>query len=96
MEPFLSSAQLEESRKLAELQFTPAEIAMILGVNTKQYVLLCRTPDTPEHDRYHGGRLTTEIKLRKSIIDLALQGSSPAQTLVKKFLEERNAKYLDR
>ena len=96
MEPFLNSKQLEESKKLAGLQFTPAEIAMILGVNTKTYVLLCKTADTPEHDHYHGGRLTIEVKLRKSIIDLALQGSSPAQTLAKKFMEERNAKYLDR
>lgn len=56
----------------------------------------CENADTKEYLAFQKGRLEQEAILRKSILTLARQGSSPAQTLAKKIHEESAAKNLER
>lgn len=84
-------------KELAALFFTPQEIAIMLGVDDYDaFRILCLTPGTNEYNNFHAGRLEQDMLLRKSILTLARQGSSPAQTMAKNILDNSAAKMLDR
>jgi hypothetical protein len=61
--------QIEE---LAELQFTDSEIAVIMEIDVEELI----DRFGPSVDR---GRLKAEAEVRRSILKLAKQGSTPAQ-----------------
>jgi hypothetical protein len=74
----LSKNQLEEIEKLAALQFSPREVAIILQVDEE---------DFSDHVEIHGdvrlryqrGRLKASAEVRMAILTQAKNGSSPAQ-----------------
>jgi hypothetical protein len=74
----LSEEQIKEVEALAELFFSPEEIQLISGVQAED-------PDFKK--AYQRGNLKSEAEIRKSIIQLAKDGSSPAQTLAWKMVE---------
>ena len=74
----LSDEQFKEIEELASCFFTQEEIQEVTGIQE-----VCK--DFKKAMRK--GHLQSEYKLRKSIIDLAHDGSSPAQTLAVKMLE---------
>ena len=76
--------QAEQVREFATLQFTDSEISVIMGMNLP--FLLSNY--TQEID---AGRLLAEAEVRRSLLQMAKQGSSPAQN---KFME-LNAKAKD-
>lgn len=76
----LSDDQKAEIEAFAGCFFSPDEIHEITGVN-------------PQVDgfkeAFRRGSLISESEIRKSIISLAKSGSSPAQTLAWKMLEQQ-------
>jgi hypothetical protein len=80
--------QLMQVQEFAALLFTPAEILIILDLAAQPCDEFCTLLTTPEFTKaFDRGRLLTEAKVRKSILDLAAQGSGPAQMLADKMIE---------
>lgn len=78
--------------KMAELQFSNDEIALIVGVDREQMAseMLDEMSETYKH--VMAGRLRNEAEIRQVIIKLSKQGSSPAQTLLLKMMRDRERK----
>jgi hypothetical protein len=83
----MTSEQLAELEDLATSLMTTANLETIFGVPTGQFAQAI-LEGSPEGLAIMRGRLLTEAKLRKSIINLALAGSGPAQAMAKGFLDE--------
>lgn len=83
----LNDAELEQLQANASLMFTIKEIAIILQVDPAQLKYQVTTENTPEFASFQRGRLEAEGKIRKSIYDLALNGSSPAQSQFLQLIE---------
>lgn len=75
--------QIEEAKELARLFFTDEEIMEILEVS-------CLSPKIERAIR--ASRLLSEAKIRKSIVDLANNGSSVAQAYAVKMIESLKRK----
>lgn len=88
----LSDDILKDIRQLAGLFFSPAEIAVMLNLDEVELCKACRRPGTAAYLAYHAGKLEKEMIVRRSVIDLAGKGSSPAQTLVLKMIDQVNGK----
>lgn len=74
----LDEEQINEVEELAGLFFTEDEIREITGL----------TKNTPEFAKaMRRGQLKEEAAIRKGIMELAKAGSSPAQTLAWKLIE---------
>lgn len=80
--------QLNEVREYAGLLFAPKKIARILGVDEAAFLSDLNDESSEVSKAYDKGRLLTEAELRTSILRLAKQGSSPAQTLAIKLRDE--------
>ena len=73
---------LETVESMAELQFTPEEIAIIIDKNVDVF-------EKEEFEKaYFRGRLKAQADVRKSILQMAKQGSSPAQKEFQKLCED--------
>ncbi len=73
--------------------FSKEEIAVILEVDPAELVVLLQDQDNQAFRAFQRGRLKREAEIRKGIFDLAQVGSSPAQTLAIKLIQ--NAKIND-
>lgn len=81
-----------EIREMASLLFGPEEIAKVLGIEVNELVDSLAVTDHPAARAYAAGMLQTELELRRSILRLAKQGSSPAQTMSLKILDSLRLK----
>lgn len=79
----LSDAQLEMVEDLAGLFYTPKEIAIILEVDPEAFCTQIAAESGNTFKAYSTGYYRADIELRKSITESALQGSSPAQGLLR-------------
>lgn len=86
----LSEKQLAELEQMAGLMLPLEDIAICMGVSLPDLVDQIARENSPASIAFRRGSLTTEIKLRNSIIRLANQGSSPAQTLAMKLQDQFN------
>lgn len=79
----LTHEQIEEAKELAGCFFSEEEIMEIMELDKvgPEFQAACRI-----------GYLKSEAELRKSIFELARNGSSPAQTLAMKLLESHKRK----
>ena len=73
---------------LARLQFSPGDIAMVLDSDFDfdlKIELLAQLSEKAGdlYEQYNKGRLLGEYDLRRSIMIMATQGSTPAQSLMK-------------
>lgn len=88
----ITPSVLEEIEKLAGLFLSPKAIAIIIQMDYDDFVDALDDESTEIHKRYYKGSYEAEATLRQSIIKLANQGSSPAQEMVRKYVEkQRNA-----
>ena len=83
---------LAELEQYAGLMFTKKEIAAILEFSLSEFEELL-DHDDDAYKRFQRGRLKKDAEVRKSIFDLAANGSSPAQSFAWKLIE--NAKMDD-
>lgn len=85
---------LSEITGFAESFTSPADIALITGIDSEYLFGQLKIPDSKIRIAFNKGKLLSEAKLRKSIISIACQGSSPAQTLAIKLRDEMNMSML--
>lgn len=79
----LSEEQLTAIEELAGLFYTPMEIATIIEADSDEFESVVRAGRGAVFDAYYTGYYRADMALRKSITDSALQGSSPAQALLR-------------
>lgn len=83
----LSEEDLVQLEENAKLMFSIEEISIILNVKLDFLKFMITEPGSPEYLRFKKGRLEAEASIRKSIFDLANNGSSPAQTQMLALIE---------
>jgi hypothetical protein len=66
---------------------TRHQIALALEVDPEKLSAAIDNPKTNAHKAFFSGQLETEAKIRKSVIQLAIAGSAPAQALADKYIE---------
>jgi hypothetical protein len=84
----LEPTQLAELEQHAENMIKPSDIAIILRLDPQQFKLALRNPESEVHQAYQRGFLRTKSFINKSIITLAKHGSSPAQTMAQKLVQD--------
>jgi hypothetical protein len=82
----LTDEQAAEIAEFAELLFNDDDLAAILQVDPQTF----RIEMMKKHSQLYGivktSRLKKEAEIRKSIMDMAVRSSTPAQTLAMKYL----------
>lgn len=91
----LTKENLESIRELASCAMSIKEVAIILGVDEKEFKLLATDPTTEIYKAYKAGELETKAKINKAIVKMAERGSNPAQIMAKKLLEHTNIENQD-
>ena len=81
----LNEEQLHEVESMAELFFSPHEIAANLEVDADDFLAILQTENGPIYQAFTRGQLQTKMKLRDSILQAALNGSSPAQQMMREY-----------
>jgi hypothetical protein len=84
----LSESQLTELELYSSYMFTVEEIAVIIQVNPAELAGKIKDKASTPYLAFARGRLKMEAELRKSIFDLAKNGSSPAQSYAMKLIEK--------
>ena len=89
-----SAEQLKEVEEFAAKLMPPAEVAVIVGIPEEVFQTELMDADSEISLAYLRGQLLTKAEMHESIIKLAKQGSSPAQTLALKMLRDAEIKQL--
>ena len=92
----LNEDELKKIRELAGLFFAPKEIAIIMQLPTEAFCKTCQREGSAVYQSFLAGRLEQEALVRKSIVDFAKKGSTPAQTMALDLLKLSAAKMIDR
>jgi hypothetical protein len=74
------------------LFFSPTEVAAVLGVRKKEFLTALQDDTSAVYMAYFKGKYLSEAEIRRSIIQQAKQGSSPAQSIALKLIEENDNK----
>ena len=75
--------QLKEIESMASLFFNPEEIAINLEVDEADFLEMLLTKSGNGYTAYMKGRLKTDTDIRQAILQSALNGSSPAQQMMR-------------
>lgn len=81
----LTQEQLEEIESMASLFLQPDDIAVNIGVDPDDFTDLINTKSGPVYLAYFKGWMKTEVELRQSILQSALNGSIPAQQMMREY-----------
>ena len=81
----LTADQLTEVEEMAALFLSVCEIAINIEADSDAFDLCIKSEQGPVFTAYMKGVLRTKIALRKAILSSALNGSSPAQQMMKEF-----------
>jgi hypothetical protein len=84
----LSEEELQMIESMGSNGFTPAEIAEVLEINKTAFEHYFLDHDGVIYKRYRKGYLQAQLTLRERIMKDAKNGSSPAQTLMKKIFDD--------
>lgn len=84
---------LQQVEEFAGLMFSRDEIADIIDIDRQRFTEMVTDKEDDVQKAFRRGRLLREAQVRKSIFDLAGNGSSPAQAFAAKLIE--NAKMED-
>lgn len=90
----LTPEEIIKIEEFASQLFSPKEVAIIMGLEVDAFVLFMKM-DNLASRAYFKGKLLSESKVRKSIIELASKGSSPAQALAMELIKDSNLKHID-
>lgn len=83
--------KLKQLEELGELQFSYSECAIILGVNIEEFKEAI-VNNAKIKNTYEKGRLSASAAVRKSILQQAKQGSTPAQKQMLTLIENASKK----
>lgn len=84
----ITEKQFQTIEEMAATGFTPEQIAEVIEFPEDMFLILYKNQAGPVYKRYRKGFLEAEYRLRVRIFKDAGNGSSPAQTLAKKILDE--------
>jgi hypothetical protein len=84
----LSDVHLDKVKRMAAAAFSIAEIADVLELPVKDIKVAMNDEESPLFKAYRSGYLTRQLELRERIFKDARNGSSPAQTIAHKLLED--------
>jgi len=84
----LSEDQLSELEAMAKLMLSISDIAIILEVDEHAFRQVMEDKQADPWKRFQSGRMKSIAEVRKSIFDLAANGSSPAQTEAMKLIRD--------
>lgn len=87
--------QIKAIEDYSQLLFTPGEIALLIEVDKTELINDIKLKNNKAYKAFSKGKFSAEIILRKSIIELAEAGSSPAQNLLLKLKEESELKTIN-
>lgn len=79
---------LKEAEGYGELLFGVDQLAFNLGVKPERIRIALSTADDPLGIAIRTGRFRSEAELRRSILKLAKQGSSPAQEMAVRLIQQ--------
>lgn len=79
----LNEAELEVVMEMSALFYSPKEIAVALEVDPDAFITEVRSECGDIYRTYMKGYLEGDIGLRKSVMESALHGSSPAQAMMR-------------
>ena len=88
----LTDEQLGQLEEMAAALMPPADIAILLQIPYGKhdlFVQICKShKSTVIYETYQRGKLTTKLKLRSTVVKLAIAGSPAAEPLAQKFIKE--------
>jgi hypothetical protein len=90
----LTTDQINEVEQMAALLFSPKEVLIIIGV-FDQSRIVSQLTDKDFSLAYQKGKLKSEAEILKSIIELAKNGSAPAQMLADKIITQSKLNDID-
>jgi hypothetical protein len=83
----LTPEQIVQVQELAGLFYTPTELATIMELPLQDCEDAMSIPGNAFYKAYYTGYFTAEVELRKAVKKVALIGSSPAQTMLQKIID---------
>ena len=84
----LSEEQLKAVEEIAAAAYSPREVAFQIGLNPSKFVMAVKDEEHPASMAYFKGFLSSEFSVRQSVMTLARNGSSPAQTLANQLFND--------
>lgn len=85
----LNETQITKIKEYAELQMTPRDIALILGLDVVAFEEAAATEFTPAWEALQAGYATAELSLRQAMYRQAKSGSTTAMEIYTGYLRER-------
>ncbi len=79
---------LQQVTRIAAAGYTPKQTAFRMGIDETLFMRCLADDCDPLAAAYYTGLNTSELTVRESVFNLARSGSSPAQTLALKILDE--------
>lgn len=86
----LNEEELQLLEDLGGTFFNAAQCAIVLQRESQWFQIQIRDSTTEIYQRYHRGRLLAMHQVRKNALEMAKNGSSPAQSLVEKFIKDHD------
>ena len=80
--------ELQTIEDMAALFYSYKEIAIVLEVNVEEFKALMRLEEGNAYSRYQKGWITSDMSIRKSLLESAVNGSSPAQMMLMELNKE--------
>lgn len=74
--------------RMAAVAFTPVQIAFALGIDKTIFCAWMQNETHPASVAFYKGFYSSELAVRENVFLLARSGSSPAQTLAVKLIDE--------
>ena len=76
----LTAELLDEITKVASCAYSPKQVAFILGISPGEFCELVKDEESDASIAYYKGFFSSEMSVRESVLKLARDGSSPAQS----------------
>ena len=92
----LNSEQIAQIEYLAGLFYTPKQIAVMIDVSVRDFSVEIQIEDSAIHRAYWKGWYEADLEFREAVKRLSTLGSSPAQTMIAKMIEESKMQRIDR
>lgn len=84
----LSDKELKTLESLGQAFFSIKKCIIILEIaDAVSFMKAIKNPTSAIYKAYYKGLFSQQLKLRESIIEVAMRGSNPAQQQVLKFIE---------
>ncbi len=74
--------ELQTIEDMAALFYSYKDIAIVLEVDVEEFKAQMRLEESDAYSRYQKGWITSDMSIRKSLLESAINGSSPAQMML--------------